>query len=75
VHNPSAEERAKDLLAAWRAAQLPIVHVRHVCITACSPLSGSGIAFKSQVAPKPDEVIIEKSINAAFIGTNLHAQV
>lgn len=71
-NNPSAEERAKDLLTAWRAAQLPIVHVRHVSTTPGSPLSGSGTEFKSQVTPTPDEVIIEKSVNSAFIGTNLH---
>ena len=45
-NNPSAEERAKDLLTAWRAAQLPIIHVRHVSKTPGSPLSGQGTEFK-----------------------------
>jgi len=54
---------------------LLIVHVRHVSTTTGSPLSGSGTVFKSQIALKPDEVIIEKSVNSAFVGTNLHAQV
>jgi nicotinamidase-related amidase len=71
-NNPAAEERAKDLLTAWRVAKLPIIHVRHVSTTPGSPLSGCGTEFKSQVAPTSDEVIIEKSVNSAFIGTNLH---
>lgn len=71
-NNPSAEQRAKDLLTAWRASQLPIIHVRHVSTTPGSPLSGAGAEFKSQVTPNSDELIIEKSVNSAFIGTNLH---
>ncbi|MEQ9444056.1 MAG: cysteine hydrolase family protein, partial [Rhodospirillaceae bacterium] len=70
-NNPYAEERAKDLLSAWRGAGWPIVHVRHVSTTLGSPLSGSGTKFKPQVAPVSGEKIIEKSVNSAFIGTQL----
>lgn len=74
-NNPGAEERAKDLLTGWRTADLPVVHVRHVSTKPGSPLSGSGTEFKPQVVPNAGEVIIEKSVNSAFIGTNLHAHL
>ena len=70
-NNPNAEDRAGELLAHWRSQGLPVVHIQHVSTTPGSPLSGSGLAFKPQVAPLPDEVVIQKSVNSAFIGTDL----
>jgi len=74
-NNPQAEDRAADLLAHWRATGQPIVHVQHVSTQPGSPLSGAGIAFKPQVTPEPGEVVIQKSVNSAFIGTNLEAHL
>ena len=74
-NNPKAEERAADLLTAWRATGKPIIHVRHISTTPGSPLSGAGIEFKSQVAPQAGEAIIEKAVNSAFIGTDLENQL
>lgn len=74
-NNPDAEDYAQRLLHAWRDAGQPIVHVRHVSKTPGSPLSGAGTEFKPQVAPLPGEVVIEKSVNSAFIGTNLDAHL
>jgi len=71
-NNPDAEARAGQLLAAWRAAGRAVVHIRHVSTTPGSPLSGPGTEFKPEVTPAQDEKIIEKSVNSAFIGTNLH---
>ena len=71
-NNPDAEERAKDLLAHWRNAKRPIVHVRHVSIEPRSPLVGAGTDFKPEVTPLAGEAVFEKSVNSAFIGTNLH---
>ncbi|TNE87070.1 MAG: cysteine hydrolase [Rhodobacteraceae bacterium] len=71
-NNPQAEDRARDLLQKWRDSGSPIIHVRHVSTTPGSPLSGSGTEFKAQVQPLPGETIIEKSVNSAFIGTNLN---
>lgn len=70
-NNPTAEERAGSLLESWRANSLPIVHIKHVSTTPGSPLSGRGTEFKPEVQPLPEEIIIEKSVNSAFTGTNL----
>lgn len=70
-NNPMAELRAADLLAAWRAAKMPVIHVRHISTEPGSPLSGTGTEFQPGVAPNPGEVIVEKSVNSAFIGTDL----
>ena len=60
------------LLAAWRKASAPICHVRHVSVEPDSPLGrGPSSEFMPQVAPLAHEAIFEKSVNSAFIGTEL----
>lgn len=73
-NNPDAEQKAGQLLAAWRAADLPIVHIRHLSKNQGSPLhpsAGTGTQFHDAVTPLPDETVFEKSVNSAFIGTPL----
>ena len=74
-NNPTAEKRAESLLEKWRTNGRPIVHIKHVSTTPGSPLSGGGTDFKSAVQPLPGETVIEKSVNSAFIGTNLDAHL
>jgi nicotinamidase-related amidase len=76
-NNPQAEENIARLLTAWRAAQRPIIHVRHMSREPESPYRPHqpGNEFKPQVAPLPLERIIEKSTNSAFIGTTLEADL
>ena len=76
-NNPQAEENIARLLAAWRAAQRPIVHVRHMSREPQSPYRPQqpGNEFKPQVAPLPQEHVVEKSTNSAFIGTTLEADL
>jgi len=76
-NNPQAEDRIAQLLAAWRAAQRPIFHVRHMSCESNSPYRPyqPGNEFKSQVAPLQHERIVEKSTNSAFIGTTLEAEL
>lgn len=70
-NNPDAEDRARDLLIQWRLKRHPIVHIKHVSVEPGSPLAGPGTAFKAEVAPTCGEMIFEKSVNSAFIGTEL----
>lgn len=70
-NTPHAEDQAQRLLHKWRTEDMPIVHIKHVSSTPGSPLSGAGIQFKPQVQPVAGEVVFEKSVNSAFIGTGL----
>lgn len=56
-NNPDAEARAAALLAHWRTAGAPLVHVAHRSVEPASPLSGDGVAFKPEVTPLPGEVV------------------
>jgi len=72
-NNPRAEHNMAALLAAWRARQWPVVHIRHCSTEPASPLRPElpGNAFKDMVAPLADETVFEKTVNSAFIGTGL----
>ncbi len=72
-NNPDAESNMARLLAAWRAANRPIFHVKHMSTNPNSPLQPDrpGNAIKRIVAPQRNEPVIEKTVNSAFIGTDL----
>ncbi|WP_204113752.1 cysteine hydrolase family protein [Shimia biformata] len=72
-NNPDAEENAARLLAAFRNAGLPVIHVRHESLRPESPLhpSNGGTTIKAVVAPEGDEPVLTKHTNSAFIGTDL----
>jgi nicotinamidase-related amidase len=72
-NNPEAEANIARLLAAWRGAGLPVVHVVHDSISPDSPLrpDSPGNAVKPEAAPHPGEPVVRKDVNSAFIGTNL----
>jgi nicotinamidase-related amidase len=76
-NNPDAEERAAELLGAWRAHGRPVVHVRHLSTEPLSPLRPGqpGSAFLRLLAPAEGEPIVEKRVNSAFIGTSLEADL
>jgi nicotinamidase-related amidase len=74
-NNPDAEANMARLLAAWRAAGRPVVHVQHLSVRPDSPLRPGlpGADLKPEVAPLPGEPHFTKSVNSAFIGTGLEA--
>lgn len=71
--NPDAEKNMARLLAAWREKGRPILHVKHNSTSPHSPLRPElpGNAIKPIVAPQGDEPVITKSVNNAFVGTDL----
>lgn len=74
-NNPQAEANIALLQASFRRRGLGLVHVRHHSRNPRSPLApgGPGVAFKPEVAPCPDEIVLTKDVNSAFIGTDLEA--
>jgi len=74
-NNPEAEKNIASLLQAWRATQRPVYHIRHDSLQPASHyrLGQSGNLFKPEVAPMAGEIIISKTTNSAFIGTDLEA--
>ena len=71
--NEAADSNGQVLLAEWRHSGRPIIHVRHDSITAGSSLAPGqpGNAFRPGFEPLPGEAVVAKSVNSAFIGTDL----
>jgi nicotinamidase-related amidase len=76
-NNPGAEANARKLLDHWRANKLPLFHIKHCSINPNSLLAegNPGNAHKEIVKPLDGEVVIEKSVNSSFIGTDLQQQL
>lgn len=72
-NNPDAERKMAAILAAWRRAHRPRVHVKHDSTDLSSPLAPgqAGNEIMRIVCPEPGERVLHKSVNSAFIGTNL----
>jgi nicotinamidase-related amidase len=76
-NNPDAEANAAAVLAAFRTRDLPVIHIRHDSVSPRSSLRAGepGNAFKDFAAPRSGEPILSKSVNAAFIGTDLEQRL
>jgi nicotinamidase-related amidase len=70
---PEAEANIARLLAAWREAQSPIIHIQHLSTSEFSPLRADspGVEIKPEPAPLDSEPLFRKCVNNAFIGTGL----
>ena len=71
--NKDVDANGLSLLAAWRGAGRPIIHVRHDSVKPGSPFAPGlpGNALRPGFEPLPGEPLIAKSVNSAFIGTDL----
>lgn len=71
--NPDAVARIADLLAAFRRAGASIIHIRHASTEAGSHLrrEAPGFSVRPEAREQPGEMVLEKSVNSAFIGTGL----
>lgn len=72
-NNPEAEANILRLLTAWRQAEQPIVHVRHISRTPGSLFwpGQPGVEFQSDLAPLPLEHVVEKNVPDAFVHSGL----
>jgi nicotinamidase-related amidase len=71
--NSRVDANGLALIAAWRAAGRPIIHVRHDSVQPGSTLAAGtpGNDFRPGFGPVDGEPLITKSVNSAFIGTDL----
>jgi len=76
-NNPQAESNIASLLAAWRRAGRPLIHVRHDGTLPQSTYRPGqpGNDFKSEAQPVPGETVVAKRTNSAFIGTDLERRL
>lgn len=72
-NNPDAELKVALLLLEWRKQNLPVIHIQHCSLDPKSPLRAglSGNEFKDEAKPIIGETVFKKSVNSAFIGTEL----
>ena len=71
--NSQVDANGLTLLAAWRSAGRPIIHVRHDSVKPNSPFAPGrpGNALRPGFEPLAGEPLVAKSVNSAFIGTDL----
>lgn len=71
--NDELDRNGLALLGGWRKAGKPVIHVRHDSVEAGSSLrpGAPGNALRPGFAPIEGEQLVSKSVNSAFIGTDL----
>lgn len=76
-NNLKAEENIARLLQDWRKRKFPIYHIKHNSKIPNSPLHTKhpGNAIKELVFPLESEPLLTKTVNSAFIGTDLEKQL
>src|SRR6266516_982232 len=76
-NNPDLERNIARLQQAWRESGRPLIHVQHLSKQPNSPLRPGqpGVEIKDEVRPLPGEPVVQKSVNSAFIGTTLEADL
>lgn len=76
-NNPDVELRVASLMQFWRNAHAPVIHVHHCSMspTGRFRLGTLGNEPMDGVIPHPGEAVYKKSVNSAFIGTTLEADL
>jgi nicotinamidase-related amidase len=71
--NASVDANGLTLIRRWREAGRPIIHVRHDSVMEGSSLApgSEGNRFRDGFEPREGEQLVTKSVNSAFIGTDL----
>ncbi|RXI96338.1 cysteine hydrolase [Anaerobacillus alkaliphilus] len=72
-NNPFAEQNIKKLIEYWNVKQRLVIYVKHLSKNKESLFyyKSATSEFKEMIKPLPKDLIITKSVNSAFIGTNL----
>lgn len=75
--NMDLDRNGRTLLDLWRKVGWPITHVQHDSVEPNSTLQPDrpGHAFREGFTPQGAEPLVRKSVNAAFIGTDLELRL
>jgi nicotinamidase-related amidase len=76
---PDLEQNITMLLSSFRKAHLPIIHVKNDSTVPSSPLHSSNAGNEVEDYATPlatnDEPLLHKTVNSAFIGTDLEERL
>ncbi len=72
-NNPNAEKRMIEILDFFRKNKMPIIHIKHNSLNPKSPLHPKSLGndLKDFAQPLKNELLLEKSVNCAFWGSDL----
>jgi len=76
-NNPEAEANVARLLAGWQHSGRLVIHVRHRNInpTGLFAPGQPGFEVKPEAEAHPGEAVVDKTVNSAFIGTDLEQRL
>ena len=76
-NNPEAEGNIAQLLQWWRATRRPVFHIHHTSVIPDGHFKAgsAGQRVKAIAAPAAGEPVLNKTVNSAFIGTSLEADL
>jgi nicotinamidase-related amidase len=76
-NNPGTEANNAHLIAAWRASGRPVFHVHHKSASPEGVFHSGDLAIetKPEALPADGEPLYWKSVNSAFVGTTLEADL
>lgn len=76
-NNPAAELNIARLLGEWRATERPVIHVRHLNEESGFRFSADALGYraKAEAEELASEPVLTKTVNSAFIGTDLEARL
>jgi nicotinamidase-related amidase len=76
-NNPNAVKQISRLLAEFRSKRATVIHIRHAGVAPTSYFLPKGIGYLvlDEARELPGEPVIVKSVNSAFIGTDLDARL
>jgi nicotinamidase-related amidase len=76
-NNLCAEARIAQVLNTWRVSGRPIIHVQHVSREQASVFApeSPGIELQEFARPANGELLLQKRVNSAFIGTELDSSL
>ena len=75
-NNVQAENNIQTLLTEWRKRDWTIIYSQHLSLDPQSPLYYKNVnqtEFMDIVSPLPGEMIMQKNVNSAFVGTQLES--